>query len=1541
MNDLSNSPNITPINTTPSSPSFNPSFPSSSALEETQPFFKMTLEFEKGKHKHIKIFPTSDPDELSFNFCKENNLDFTSMKYLKEEITKLLNKFAERKLLYSNNSIQEVEEENFLTEKTFEQKHSERSSNAKDEDDDDNDIDKDENVSLSNNNNNDNKRFIYSSIDSNNNNNNNKDTEKNGVDDNVKIEPAFNVDDDDINNNTNSNCPYKTSTTESNANTNVHQFNTADQLHCPLPKQLPTTSSIDNKSLPIKNKSTYEQEQLHSHPQDANAVVDGLLNMSSKNSSINSHSKRQVLKQNTGLYRETISDKKSISIGNDGETNKSNASSITKKSFPRNKSKDEKPIAINKQDNEEYDYAMRSNNVGKDSKMFIDGHHHMNMQVSKTLNNNKKEHSLLTQGDVDNEQFYITKSDKYGCSSNDNNEHMLNGYMDISSLLEIKKKKDMIDMQMEEEHRMELLALQQAQTKSFAEDSNNNRSNIKQNINSNINNNSNSNNVAVNASTKQQPVQTINKHKLVLDEVDYNFPLEEIDSSEFNENIDVDEGSDENESPQYKAHTNNTCIHHNNCNCNCNCNCDDDSKSTRHCVHKPQTPQQQQQQQYPSVSQSQRSRSKYSSLNLNVSLSQKAPSISSSTNTANKDKDNMIPHASTNTNNNTTQNHCTSSLNKDSNNNNTVSSSTNPLSSSLTSHLFSQTQQLKRSNLPMTLHPINTNTSHIMNTNPNTTNPTAQHMNKDYLSNTSKSSKKKQKIFQYEILTENDAYDYNTGPNGLANTKNGVIASNNNYTHAHTNNNNNITNSNNNLFSSRSSQSIVGINLTTNNNFILNSCANTGRNNYRIITQRQTKDNLSRSNSVNIFEKLFPHAERNKFSRNQYHFSYRMQNMSDILNQSRNSAKRKRRAKTTKPKVAKVNVSTCYKENNYECCDTMGMSNKNKNKAKNTSCISSSNNNNNCNKGKTKGNEVHKEIKSKNECYGNNGIVLDKGSTNVNVVKKDKERNNNMLTALTAVNSNNNRQQSPFVHDKLKSKLNSNITNTNNNVINTATTSHKQQDTFYVNNYFNTNSNPLHSSKDKKLKKINLLSKKHFDTTLLKHKVIQIKKDIEPKQQQQQPHHQHHQHHQQQQHSVKKHIQLSSHNKKTPLHKTTPTNATNTNIIMLLPESRNFCLTTTTTTNANTNHPPNQSKLTKKKKNYNIFNKHVDTSSSTTFVNVANTQQPKQNTSQTFINSLYRSTTSTTPSNPTTNPNINTHYSNNPSTSPFLFTSPNVMTSNSKAKIRTKVETFIKVFDSIDKDKDGFITFEDVLKCKIQPEVMELLVIPLLKKVKRTSTQIPKKKFVDSVLHIYNELEVKQKKQLNGVLNKEKCRSEKRLNVNKSSDVVKVQKNNGNKCCCNTYSGNNNNNNYNNYNYNYNSNYNAVVVGQSSCSTNKNSKKFLSDDIDKKMIQSLSLNDINMKSFVRENNNNNNNNMKEGDKVKREISNVNSNNRNYNGNVWMWENDKGNVINVNSNTNTVGNVVNVNNANGVKFPGNYSTSNKYKKNQSYDFVYKD
>ena len=61
--------------------------------EIEQPFFIMTLEFEKGKHKKIKIFPDSDPTELAFNFCKDNNLDFATMKYINSEIENLVLKF--------------------------------------------------------------------------------------------------------------------------------------------------------------------------------------------------------------------------------------------------------------------------------------------------------------------------------------------------------------------------------------------------------------------------------------------------------------------------------------------------------------------------------------------------------------------------------------------------------------------------------------------------------------------------------------------------------------------------------------------------------------------------------------------------------------------------------------------------------------------------------------------------------------------------------------------------------------------------------------------------------------------------------------------------------------------------------------------------------------------------------------------------------------------------------------------------------------------------------------------------------------------------------------------------------------------------------------------------------------------------------------------------------------------------------------------------------------------------------------------------------
>jgi hypothetical protein len=89
--------------------------------EDDQPFFIMTLEFEKGKYKKIKIYPDSDPTELAFNFCKVNNFDFSTMKYINSEIQNLLSKFKSNSNLeeFTNNSIQEVEEENAMTDKTL------------------------------------------------------------------------------------------------------------------------------------------------------------------------------------------------------------------------------------------------------------------------------------------------------------------------------------------------------------------------------------------------------------------------------------------------------------------------------------------------------------------------------------------------------------------------------------------------------------------------------------------------------------------------------------------------------------------------------------------------------------------------------------------------------------------------------------------------------------------------------------------------------------------------------------------------------------------------------------------------------------------------------------------------------------------------------------------------------------------------------------------------------------------------------------------------------------------------------------------------------------------------------------------------------------------------------------------------------------------------------------------------------------------------------------------------------------------------------
>ena len=91
--------------------------------KETQ-FYLITLEDSNGEHQQIRIFKNSDAAEIAFNFCKDNNLDYKSMKYIKKNIQKIIEKFDEpnHKLFFLDNSyssIQEVEEENMVSENTL------------------------------------------------------------------------------------------------------------------------------------------------------------------------------------------------------------------------------------------------------------------------------------------------------------------------------------------------------------------------------------------------------------------------------------------------------------------------------------------------------------------------------------------------------------------------------------------------------------------------------------------------------------------------------------------------------------------------------------------------------------------------------------------------------------------------------------------------------------------------------------------------------------------------------------------------------------------------------------------------------------------------------------------------------------------------------------------------------------------------------------------------------------------------------------------------------------------------------------------------------------------------------------------------------------------------------------------------------------------------------------------------------------------------------------------------------------------------------
>ena len=84
----------------------------------------MTLQADGERHQ-IKIFKNSNASELAFNFCKEYNMDFQTMKYLKKCIKKIILNFDSKRknemiyLLKDNSSIQEVAEEEIITDNSL------------------------------------------------------------------------------------------------------------------------------------------------------------------------------------------------------------------------------------------------------------------------------------------------------------------------------------------------------------------------------------------------------------------------------------------------------------------------------------------------------------------------------------------------------------------------------------------------------------------------------------------------------------------------------------------------------------------------------------------------------------------------------------------------------------------------------------------------------------------------------------------------------------------------------------------------------------------------------------------------------------------------------------------------------------------------------------------------------------------------------------------------------------------------------------------------------------------------------------------------------------------------------------------------------------------------------------------------------------------------------------------------------------------------------------------------------------------------------
>ena len=74
-----------------------------------EPIYIMTLELEKGKPEKLKIYSDSDPMQIASDFCKDHNLDYNGLDYLKKKIESLLN---QKRLEQKEKIAQSSEKEN-------------------------------------------------------------------------------------------------------------------------------------------------------------------------------------------------------------------------------------------------------------------------------------------------------------------------------------------------------------------------------------------------------------------------------------------------------------------------------------------------------------------------------------------------------------------------------------------------------------------------------------------------------------------------------------------------------------------------------------------------------------------------------------------------------------------------------------------------------------------------------------------------------------------------------------------------------------------------------------------------------------------------------------------------------------------------------------------------------------------------------------------------------------------------------------------------------------------------------------------------------------------------------------------------------------------------------------------------------------------------------------------------------------------------------------------------------------------------------------